>query len=249
MAKQNTLPPRKSQKFFFDTNNFDEEREEVIEEEEPPPPVFSEEELARAEEDAYAKGKQDGLSEAAQSRETHIASILKNVEANLYPLLEQEDRRIALYEREAVGLAHQIFVKLFPSLNSRHGLEEIKDVITTVLETQRACPEIIIEVQPDYIADIQELIGRIKKNHDVSGVYTIKERPSLGPADCRLTWKDGGARRDIEALKEEIEKHLQQILADNSSMTDNESGGIDMTDLMHNTKPDHKESIPTDDGE
>lgn len=248
MAKQDTLPPRKSQKFFFDTNNFDEGNEEVIEEEEPPPPVFSESELAAAKEEAYTKGKQDGLDEAARSRETHIESILKNIETGLPSLLEQEDRRIALYEHEAVSLSLQIFKKLFPALNNKYGLTEIKEIIAAVLETQRACPEIIIEVQPDYVEDIEFFLNGAKENQDIQGVYTVKERPSLGPADCRLSWKDGGAKRDIETLKREIEKHLQETLADSGSMNDNDISDTD-TANTHSTDPDHEEPIPKDDGE
>lgn len=222
MAKQDTLPP-KPKKFFFDVHNFDEDETEIEEEEvEPPPPVFSEEELENARQKAFEEGRQQGLGEAAQSREKHVTSLIENIKSTLPYLIEQEDRRISLYEREALGLAHKIFTALFPALNENHGLDEIRKVIESILKNQRKAPEIMIEVPAGYGEDIRHYIAQINEQSTSQGLCVVKENETLTAGNCRMSWKDGGAVRDIDAIKQKTEKHLQQILADSASMTDNE---------------------------
>lgn len=216
------MPP-KSKKFFFDVHNFDEENVEIEEEDiEPPPPSFSEEELETARKKAFEEGRQQGLNEAAQSREKHIAVLVESIKNTLPALLEKEDKRISLYEREALGLAHKIFAALFPALNESHGLDEVKKVIEDILKNQRQAPEIIIEVPSGYGEDIRHYISRINEQSASQGLCVVKESESLDAGNCRMSWKDGGAIRDIEAIKQKTEKHLQQILADSAAMTDNE---------------------------
>lgn len=248
------MPPRKSKKFFFDTHNFDEDEPEIIEEETPPPPpVFSEEEMEAARQDAFEKGRQQGLDEAAQSREKHVTALLETIKEEIPSLLAQEDRRIALYEREAVQLAEKMFAALFPALNDRHGLEEIRNMLATVLENQRRAPEIVIEVRPEYGEEIRAFIAALGEDNNLDGFCVVREKETLGPGDCRLSWKDGGAERDIGAVKQEMEKHFQQILAGNAPMTDNEqkTARIPQTETTEqNPAKSRKEPIPTkNDGE
>lgn len=221
MAEQDTLP--KARRFFFDQNNFNDDF--VPEPEIPPPPVFSEQELEAARKEAYQQGKNDGLAEAAASREKKIADLLQKVTQNFSMLFAAEQERARQYEAEAVYLGRAIFNRLFPALNERYGLEEVQKAISLVLEKQRSREEIIIDVPSDYVDPIQKLVDRAAVAGAMAGVCRVREDKALRPGDCRLRWNDGGASRDPAALAAEIERIIEHILADRPRLRDNGDAG------------------------
>lgn len=221
MAEQDALP--KARRFFFDQNNFNDDF--VPDPEVPPPPVFSEQELEAARKESYRQGKDNGLAEAAASREKKVADLLQKVTQNFSTLFAAEQARAAQYEAEALYLARAIFSKLFPALNEKNGLEEVQQALSSILENQRSQAEIIIDVPPDYVEPIQRLLDQAALAGNVAGVCCVKEDKALRHGDCRMRWHDGGAGRDTAALAAEIERIIKHILADRPRLRDNESEG------------------------
>ena len=215
MADQDTLL-KKPKKFLFDMHSFDDKHQDEEEELEPPPPMFSEDELAAAKESAFAHGKREGLAQAAASREKHVSVIIENISSNFSRLFQQEDARMITYEEEAVRISKQIFEKLFPALNEAGGLEEITRVITQVIKSHQDKPEILIEVQPDYVTDIENEVNAIMQSLHAGNVCTVIGTERLAAGDCRLSWKEGGAIRSAATIAAEISTHLEQLLSDKS---------------------------------
>lgn len=235
MAKNENITA-KPQKFFFDVNNFDDDIEEIVEEElPPPPPTFSEAELEAARQQGYDQGKRDGLAEAQASREKFVSGVLDTISRNFATLFEAEHERAHRHESEAVHLARAIFRKLFPRLNDRHGLDEVNGVIARVLESHREQPGIIVEVHPDVVADVEiHLRAAVAGLHGAGGC-TVTGNPALGPGDARLQWESGGASRSAGRLAAEIEKELDQVLADRRILHDNDYSDIEIS--HHNPAP------------
>jgi flagellar assembly protein FliH len=230
MAKNDNHHVR-PKKFLFDVNNFnDDVEEEIIEEAPPPPPTFSEAELEAARKRGYDEGKRDGLAEATASREKFVSGILETISKSFTALFADEHKRNALYENESVHLARAIFRKLFPALNERHGMDEVRAVIARVLEGSREQPEIIVEVHPDYIADIESHIAQVMAAWHSHGTCAVTGNPALGPGDCRLQWAAGGGQRHAARLAGEIEKELDQVLADKAMLHDNKEDANDIAD-------------------
>ncbi len=202
----------KLQRFMFDLNIFDEDYIEEVEEEEPPPPTFSEEELEQARKEAFAKGRAEALEESRQSREQYIAQQLEKIASTLPGLFTAEEMREKAYENESVALALMAFRKLFPALNAAQGFEEIKEMLTAVLDSQHQQSEIKIEVEPDAVDGIREHLETISKRLG-TGRFEVSGNEALGTGDCKVAWKDGGAVRDATGLAREIEKQLEQMLA------------------------------------
>lgn len=222
MAKNDTYNV-KARKFLFDRNNFDDDVEDevVTEELPPPPPTYSEAELEAARKRGYEDGKRDGIAEATASRERFVSGILEAISKSFTALFDEEKNRNDLYENEAVHLARAIFRKLFPALNEKHGLDEVRTVIGHVLADSRDKPEIIVDVHPDYVADIESHISGIMQHWHGIGTCTVSGNPALGPGDCRMQWASGGAHRTAARLAGEIEKELDQVLADKAALHDN----------------------------
>lgn len=212
---------RKAEKFLFDVNRFDDEYIEEVEEEEPPPPVFSEDELAAAKEAAFAQGKQQGLNEANASRETHISGVLDKIAKEFETLYAAEQLRAAQYEAESVSLCYVVFKKLFPILNEKHGLDEIMAIIKNVLESQRAQQEIIIDVHTDDVESIEKRLEPLGQELQNNCKISVRASETLGPGDCKMSWNDGGASRNVSNLSEEIQRKLEHMLADKPSLQDN----------------------------
>lgn len=221
--KPDPLYVKPARKFLFDLRDFDDRHKEVEPEEPPPPPppVFSEEEMERARKEAYQQGYKAAMAEADSSRERKIADLLQVISREFSTLFAAEDLRNAQFEAESVRLTLATFQRLFPALDKKLGLTEVQSVISDVLENQREQTEMKLEVMPDYVEPIHDYVQRILRQANISGVCNVIGNQAMGPGDCRLTWEQGGAQRDSQQLAENIENHMQHILAERPRLRDN----------------------------
>ena len=155
-----------------------------------------------------------------RSRDKLVADLLGTIKANFQILFATEEERESRFEREAVLLAREIFAKLFPALNARQGPNEVEKAIAYVMESRKETQEIRIEVHPDYCESIEKKLESTAKSLQ-GGRITVAGNPALGPGDCRMSWNDGGARRDSTGIAEEIHRQLEQLLADRAALKDN----------------------------
>lgn len=201
-----------SRKFMFDRHIFDEPDVEEEEDLPPPPPTFSEEELEAARAMAYDKGRRDGLAEEKESQNTRAANLLETIVKSLPQIFAAESLREKTYEREAVALALAAFRTVFPFLESRHGLSEAESVIRAVLEDVEGRSEIAVDLHPDSVESIELHLKTVAERLEHVRI-TVRPDERLKPGDCRLSWKDGGAVRDSQALAEEIACRIEESLA------------------------------------
>jgi flagellar assembly protein FliH len=222
MSKQDTIPRAKPKKFLFDLHDFDDKRrkEDEAASAPPPPPTFTEQELETAKAQNYAQGRLDGNKEAQASFEKQTADLLGVIRDHMRLLFEEEERRSRLFEKEAVQLAVTLFARAFPAFNEKHGLDEVKGAIEGVLETMRAQPEIVIDVPPSYESVIRGHIEGLQRGEG-GPRCTVRANADLGSGSCRMGWVNGSAMRDASRLLSEIERKIEQVLADKAILTDN----------------------------
>lgn len=253
MADQDLLSKRQKEqirknKFLFDQHNFDDGPVSMEPEpEEEPPPSFSEEELAKAGEDGYQKGFRDGKHESDTSRERHVVDLLGRISEQFSVLFAAEAEREERFENEVVHLCRAIFEKAFPTLIKNHGMDELTKIIHSVLKTHSEVPEIIVEVAPDYVEATEEKLKKMAIAEGYSGQYSVKGNVSCKEGDCRMQWKDGGAKRNAGFLAEEILKQLEDTLADKPLLHDNgssEDGNDDDAESLIET--DESNEPPTE---
>lgn len=223
--KPDPLLKQPARKFMFDVNDFDEKDEADILPEEPPPPppppTFSEAQMEAARREGLARGRQEAAAEAEASRERRVADLLETISREFSTLFAAEDLRNAQYEAESVRLSLAILQRLFPAMNQKYGLGEIQRAISDVLEKQRAQVVIKLEVQPDYVETIRDHVQRVLKQANITGECQVSGNQALGPGDVRMSWPDGGAFRESAVMAEDIERHLQVILAERPRLRDN----------------------------
>ena len=203
-------------KFYFNVHNFDDEviDEEEVQEEEPPPPppTFSEAELDQAKQEAFAKGKAEGVTEEKASRSQAISKTLEKIAYKTETLFAQEAMREKLYEREAVALSLAIFEKLFPVFRERFGFDEFKHQLESILKSQEGQNSIRIKVSAGYADEVQALLDKLgEKNQGMS--FKAETDENLAEGDVVLSWEDGGAIRKTQDIAEQIRANLQELLA------------------------------------
>jgi hypothetical protein len=217
-SRSNT-PGYKTQKFFFDQHIFDAPEPEDETPAEPPPPVFSEAELEsvrkKTYQDAYNKGRQDATNEALASREHMITQVLQTIAQSWGDILEAETEREAIFERESVRLSAAIFEKLFPVYAQNFAFAELKSVITDIVQKQNQQSKITIHTHPDAVTGIEEHLKTL--NVQMGGLlenrFEVLPLETLGGQSIRLSWKDGGAVRNIAGLADNISQILNDMLA------------------------------------
>ena len=222
-GKPDPLLKKPARKFLFDVNDFDERRKEEVAEEPPPPPppTFSEAEIDQARRESLKQGRQEAASEADASRERQVADLLQTISREFSTLFAAEDLRNAQYEAESVRLTLATLQRIFPAMNQKYGLGEIQRVVSDVLESQREQAIIKLEVHPDYVETIHDHVKRVLKQGNIAGICQVLGNQALGHGDCRMAWEQGGALRDSAHVAEDIEHHMQVILAERPRLRDN----------------------------
>ncbi len=195
-------------KFFFDLNIFDEKEEP----DEPPPPMFTEAELEAARKKAFAEGHVQGTKEQQDAREQFIVRVLEKISQDTSVLFAAESTREKTYEYESVRLCLATFQKAFPLYIEKFGTEDLKRTLESILQRQEGQKQIVIHVTPDTVDGIQQHVAKLK----ASGLdlhFSVQGDEALPAGGSRLSWSDGGAVRNPQALAQEIEQALKELLA------------------------------------
>ncbi len=217
-------------KFFFDLHNFADDAQE--DEGPPPPPTFSEEELAKAKDEAYQKGKKDGFADSQESIEKQISLLLDNAKHSFMDIQAHEMARETQYEEEAIILALHLFNSIYPAWVDTHGPQEVENAISETLKQAANQQSIRIDVAPDLLAPIE---ARLKPIQDeLSGLsITINGVDSLSKSDMRMKWTNGGAVRDTRKLAAQILHSLTKDLPE-ETIQKNEECLADQEETRHN---------------
>lgn len=204
-----------SEKYFFDQNIFDEDgniEAELLEDEEPPAPTFSEEQLANAKRKAFQQGHDKATEEEKSSREQHLAQVMEILSTDIATLFAQEREREKLYEREAVSLVESVFKKLYPFYAGEAGFAELTMAMKDVIETRNYKQKIIVEVTPEYTEGVTTFLNTLKEQN-TAFLFEVRGEQNLSGTACRLSWDNGGALHDTDAMAEEILGILKDGLA------------------------------------
>lgn len=211
------------QKFLFDTR-FDAPPppEPVVVEDvpaepvPPPPPTFSEAELAAAKTDAHAKGFAEGLAKArteAQTSEQRLQSeLLDKLSLRVAELLTEQAARAEQARQMVLQIALTITRKLLPTSVARYGLTEIEGAVQKILAQLTSEPRVVIRVHDSQLDAVTAAIEPQAQQRGFNGKLVFLVDSSLGPADCKVEWADGGLERDSDRLWQQIDGVVAEVL-------------------------------------
>lgn len=206
----------KRRPFLFDVDfgaaeNQTEDIPEV--EEEPAPPTFSEADLHAAKQDAYNLGHAAGNQESIAGFEHRIAESLDvatSAFSRLAATQEEANKQIAL---DGLRLAATVVEKMMPEMVRRHGVEEIESAVADVLENIIDEPTVTVTVHEDLMEPMAERLRPVALKSGLGDRLLVTSDPTLGLSDCRVSWGDGGAERNADAIWSRVEDTLDRNLA------------------------------------
>ena len=201
-------PSAPSQRFLFETS-FDSEA--LAAEEEAPEPTFSAEEIEAARQAGYAEGDAAGRQDAVNGIEKQLLNGLGRLVEQINAVAEDQARFQDLLTSRSVELALKAIRKMFPALAERDGLVEIEAVLADCLREARSEPKIVIRIAEDRKAPLQERVDALSAAAGHDGVVLVMGDDTLGPADCRVEWAEGGAERVVQHMWQEFEAATQRI--------------------------------------
>lgn len=168
-------------------------------------PTFGEQDVEQARQEGHAAGREQGIAEAAEATERHIAESLDVVAGRLEALLDASQRATEQASRDAMAAGVAVARKLFPAFSRRHGLDEIEGIIAEVMSRCAEEPQITIRVNDALQGAVSERVEAAARARGFAGTVSVTADPSIAPGDVALDWSDGGAVRDTERMWREID--------------------------------------------
>lgn len=198
----------------------------------PPPPTFSEEELARARQNAYAEGHakgdaegyERGRAEIEDSNQTAVADALVRLADGVEQLLADRDTLNAERTGQPARIALAVVEKLFPVTLGRHGAQELEEFVAACLAEAVDEARLTVRINDGLADELRPVIGELATQRGFAGRLVVMGDSALGPSDARIEWAEGGAERNTRQLLADIERAAERLLG-MMAATDGETPG------------------------
>ncbi len=179
---------------------------------EPEAPTYSEDDLARAREEALAEGKRLGTEEASSTVDKQIADTLNTIAQQTQSLFEAQAEANEGLTHHAISVAAALVRKLFPTLNQQTAQDQVQSMLETVLGQLSGEPEIIVRVPMDLAEALHDRIQAVSELSGFRGNIKLLGDPALAVGDCRLEWSSGGVMRSANDLARELDEIIARNL-------------------------------------
>ena len=194
-------------------------------------PQISEEELARACEEArtqgYLEGHAAGHSEARGQHEAQLNIAVSKLFAQLPELFRVRDHHMRETEDSAVEIALLSARKLARALVAKFPLVEIVDLVRQSFDEIRTTPHVVLHLNEDLSAPMAERIEKLSHEAGIDGRIIVMGAPDMAPGDARIEWADGGMARDLPTLEARIDDAVKRFVMARR-ITENTQGTPDM---------------------
>ncbi len=183
----------------------------------PPPPHFDRDDIESAKQDGFQEGYVAAHAEAAASRAASEALTLAAVAG---AMLEARQAVTDVAECTALAMARAVSAAMratVPALMRRSAGLEIATLVEQILPGLAREPSIAVEVAPDLVAG---LIGKLSGLPDMQrGGIIVRGVDGLPYGDARITWGAGDARREPDAVWQQVidafaQEHLIDAIAE-----------------------------------
>src|SRR5690348_9797808 len=175
-------------------------------------PTFTRTELEAAVAKAREEGRQAGLAEAAAAIDGRLAQAAETLTSSIASLAARDDELRRKAETKAVELLRLVAAKAVPALARKEPLTDLEAMVIDCLREAADEPRIVLRVAPDLFEPMRRRLDAIAQGHGFAGKFVLLVDESIGPADGRLEWADGGAERNTARIAREIDAALSRAL-------------------------------------
>lgn len=178
----------------------------------PMEPTFTRTELEAAAAKAREEGRQSGLTEAAAAIDGRLARAAETLTSSIASLAARDDELRREAETRAVELLRLVAAKAVPALVRKEPLTDLEAMVIDCLRETADEPRIVLRIAPDLFEPMRRRLDAIAQGHGFAGKFVLLVDESIGPADGRLEWADGGAERNTARIAREIDAALSRAL-------------------------------------
>jgi len=168
--------------------------------------MYAADEVESIRNDALAAGRQAALTEAPHAQAVALSAIAQSASV----LIAQFDQQIAEIRRESATLALVIARKLAGDALAIAPHTDLELFLGECLHKLHREARLVVTVTPLNADYLRSRIEQIVDGNGFAGRVIVMPEPSMGPADCRIEWADGGIERDLQAAFEAIEEQVRR---------------------------------------
>jgi flagellar assembly protein FliH len=201
--------------FEHDFGEADIRSEEAADPEEEAAPTFSEDELETAKNEAYQMGHTAGFKESNDGFEHRIAESLDVATGSFSRLAAAQAKANENMVLDGLKLSAKLVQTMMPKMIERHGATEIEAAVTQALQEIIEEPSVTVTVHSDLAEKMADRLQAIAQQSGLGGKLSVTEDDSMGLSDCRVSWGEGGAERNADAVWAQAEEALERNLPPN----------------------------------
>lgn len=176
--------------------------------------------LREAEAVAFARGFEQGRSEARADAEHRCSAAIERIASGIASLQGQLRAIEARLETEAVEVAIEVARKLAPELVKQEPLAEIASLATGCFRNLVKCPHVVVRVNEELLAIARDKIDDIARRCGLDATLVILAEPDIALGDCSIEWADGGIKRDSAATAAAIDALVGRYVTARRASTD-----------------------------
>ena len=176
--------------------------------------TYNDNDMAVSRQEGFDEGKKQGISETLTGIEKISFDTLNAVLDELSIIHAGQKQANQEISNSATALALTIVRKIFPTLNEKTALDEVKSILLMVLGRLIDEPKIIIKVNPSSSNDLSAKLDQEYSSENSIVNFSIIADENVSQGNCRIEWSNGTAERNLDKLKHEID----DIIAQNSTI-------------------------------
>lgn len=188
----------------------------------PPPPVFTEADIKNAEQEGYRKGFLEGTTdgrkqaEAEQDQQVRLMQqALEQTGRLMDKVIDDYNAYIAQQQAAMPKLALSIARKIAGKALNENALTLLESIVLPCVEKSLGSPQISITVNDTLAQRLEETLSTHFAGNHAPGEIAIHSDPDMQPGDCRVEWAGGALERNTNALWQQVEAIVDNMIAAN----------------------------------
>jgi flagellar assembly protein FliH len=168
--------------------------------------------LKEAEAAAFARGFDQGATEARAEAEKCSAAIIERIATAMSVLDKQLEAVEAKFETEAVEVAVAVAKKLAPELMAQEPFAEIAALAVDCFRNLVKCPHVVVRVNDALHETARDKLDEIVRRCSPDTRLVVLAEPEIAAGDCRIEWADGGIDRDSATIAAAIDEAVARYI-------------------------------------
>ncbi len=152
----------------------------------------------------YERGKAEALQAASEREDARLNRLMERLDQQFGALAADVQARVAQVEMAAAEMGVEAARRLAPALVASQPETEIAAFFMQALKDFIDAPKLDIRLNPADAVLAGGLLKKLAASGGYEGAIRVRPDEALEAGDCIIGWGDGGARREIGAVDDEL---------------------------------------------